>query len=276
MPDPMCGKCLKIKRVRCKCPEGTVGSLREFPPNPKLQTKKKAAKDANEAPTNANTTEATEANAPTKDTEEQPNKDEEPNGKEPECKKTRTHADDSNTWASGGQWTTKGAKWTTKGEQWASGGQWTTRGGWNSKEEWTPKGRQCDRKKVIVCPPYAHEAEQHSFLRTALFLLSNTFPRIPEERARAWKAWYRRFLVLPLDSSYVANLTDIDPEQGKFLADSDLENFVTSGLYAAMYLKRHVQRHLMSVSEKECIKTCRHPPPALDKFRQEVVGNAMS
>ena len=132
-----------------------------------------------------------------------------------------------------------------------------------------------DRKKVIVRPPYAREAEQHAFLRTALFLLSNTFPSIPEERARAWRAWYRRFLVLPQDSTFVTSLDATDPSSGRFLSDVDLENFVTSGLYAAMYLKRHVQRQLMKLTEIECIKICRAPPRELDEFRKEVIGNAM-
>ena len=62
---------------------------------------------------------------------------------------------------------------------------------------------------------------------------------------------------------------------GKFLADADLENFVTSGLYAAMYLKRHIQPHLMKVTEEECRNTCRHPPASLDLFQKTVIGNAM-
>ncbi len=43
----------------------------------------------------------------------------------------------------------------------------------------------------------------------------------------------------------------------------------------AVHLKRHVQPHLVSVTEQECIKTCRHPPPALDKFKKDMIGNAM-
>ena len=132
-----------------------------------------------------------------------------------------------------------------------------------------------DRKKVIVRPPYAHDPSQHSWPRTAFFLLCNIFPAIPEERAKAWKAWYRRFLLLPLDSSYVTDLAKVDLENGIFLADTDLENFVTSGLYAAMYLKRYIQPHIKDVTEKECIKTCRFPSDALDEFRKEVIGNAM-
>ena len=132
-----------------------------------------------------------------------------------------------------------------------------------------------DRKKVIVRPPYAHDPSQHSWPRSAFFLLANTFPSIPEERARAWKAWYRRFLVLPLDSTYVSSLKEVDPDNGIFLGDADLENFITSGLYAAMYLKRKIQPHLISVTEKECIKTVRHPGAALHQFRKDVIGNAM-
>ena len=128
---------------------------------------------------------------------------------------------------------------------------------------------------MIVRPPYAHDPSQHSWTRTAFFLLANTFPSIPEERARAWRAWYRRFIVLPLDSTYVASLEKVDIDNGVFLGDSDFENFVTSGLYAAMYLKRKTQPHLINVSEKECINTVRHPPAALDNFRKEVIGNAM-
>ncbi len=73
-----------------------------------------------------------------------------------------------------------------------------------------------DRTKTIVRPPYARETGQHGFLRTALYLLSNTFPSIPEERARAWKAWYWRCLALPLNSEYVYALKDTNPSIGKF------------------------------------------------------------
>ena len=132
-----------------------------------------------------------------------------------------------------------------------------------------------DRKKVIVRAPYAKEPGQHSWRRTAFFLISNTFPNIPEERSKAWKAWYRRFIVLPMDSAYVASLDDVDPSNGKFLADADLDNFVTSGLYTAMYMKRKVQPHIQRHTEMECITACRHPGAELDEFRQRIIGNAM-
>jgi len=133
-----------------------------------------------------------------------------------------------------------------------------------------------DRKKVIVRAPYAKEAGEHSWPRTAFYLLSNTFPSIPEQVMLAFKAWFRRFLVFPFDSSYVVIIDDADPEHGIFLMDTDLDNFVSSGLFAAMYLKRYVQQHLRTHTEIECIHTCRHPGTPLDEYRKEIIGAAMT
>ena len=114
-----------------------------------------------------------------------------------------------------------------------------------------------DRQKTIVRPPYAHELGQHSWPRTACYLLCNSFPAVSEAKASSWKAWHRRFLVLPVDAAFVCALEDAEPSLSKLGVDADIENFVTSGLHAAMYPKRHIQHHVLYVIEEQCIHASR-------------------
>ena len=98
-----------------------------------------------------------------------------------------------------------------------------------------------DRRKVIVRPPYAKESGQHAWLKAAMYFLCKTFPRIPEDKKTAHRAWYRRFLVVTMDASFVLNVGEADPNNGVFVMDGDLETFVGSGLFAAMYFKRYFE-----------------------------------
>ena len=132
-----------------------------------------------------------------------------------------------------------------------------------------------DRRKVIVRPPYAHEADEHAWPKTALYLLLNTFPNIPEDVKKALKAWYRRFLVFPMDGSFGTSIASANPKEGVFLVDDDLDNFVTSGAFTAMYLKRYVQPFLQKNSEVECIQRCRNPGQQLDDCRKRLIADAM-
>ena len=80
---------------------------------------------------------------------------------------------------------------------------------------------------------------------------------------------------MPFDLSVVASIEEVNAEAGMFLADPDLDSFVSSGLYTAMYIKRYVQPHLQQYTERECIQLCRYPGDELDTYKKEIVGAAM-
>ena len=79
-----------------------------------------------------------------------------------------------------------------------------------------------------------------------------------------------------MDGSFVTTVALANPEMGIFLVDDDLDNFVTSGEFTAMYIKRYVRPFLIKNTELDCIRRCRHPGEQLDNYRKDVVASAMT